>query len=89
MLGGWSLAPEWRSWRDMFLRAEGSGGLYPAVSMPVGNSYALPLLDAGRAFNDRWHFRFWPGFWRCASSAEWLPHSQTSWPPPRLWQLET
>ena len=58
MLGGWSLAPEWDDLHDMQLRAEGAGGLYPAMSMPVGNSYALPLLDAGRAFRDAWHFRF-------------------------------
>ncbi len=61
-LGGWSIARNHPTDQSGGLQphetttAHGQGGLFPAVSMPVGNSYAHPLIPKDQAFTT-WNTR--------------------------------
>ncbi|MCB1129481.1 MAG: hypothetical protein KDN05_00030 [Verrucomicrobiae bacterium] len=61
-LGGWSIArnrPDDRSGglnAHETVTAMGQGGLFPAVSMPIGNSYAHPQIPPEKAFT-QWLMR--------------------------------
>lgn len=65
-LGGWSVARNHPTDTSMGLlahettTAHGQGGLFPAVSMPIGNSYANPLIPRDRAVTT-WNMRKYHG----------------------------
>jgi len=66
-LGGWSIARRHPTDTNAYgsasrlhahetTTAHGQGGLFPAVSMPIGNSYAHPLIPMNQAFTT-WNCR--------------------------------